>query len=338
VAIDRLLIAGFGSIGARHLRLARSLLPHAQILVMRHRGDQQVPVGADGCVNTLEQALAFRPEAAVIAGPSTMHAALALPLAKAGAHLLIEKPIDASSEQIPQLLNACDENRCLLLVGYNLRFLPSLRAFRDAVHRGQAGRILSVRAEVGQYLPSWRPAIDYRDSVSASRKLGGGVLLELSHEIDYLRWIFGELVWVKAAAARQSALEIDVEDCAHLVFGFRPDDAHHQLMVRLDLDFIRHDTSRSCVAIGDAGSLRWNGLTGVVDFFAASDSTWQTIASLPNNGDESYLAQWRHFLACIAGEEAPLTSGIDGLRALQAVEAARQSASQVGVALIKDLA
>ncbi len=338
MAIDRLLVAGFGSIGARHLRLARSLLPQTQIVVMRLHGAGPVPEGADGCVQTLEQALAFQPDAAVIAGPATLHAALALPLAKAGVHLLIEKPLDASSENIPQLLAACEKSRSLLLVGYNLRFLPSLRAFRDVVHQGQAGRILSVRAEVGQYLPSWRPTIDYRDSVSASRKLGGGVLLELSHEIDYLRWIFGELAWVKATAVRQSALEIDVEDCAHLVLGFRPDDAQNQLMARLDLDFIRHDTSRSCVAIGEAGSLRWNGLTGEVDLFGAGAAGWQTLTSLPHKGDDSYLAQWRHFLACIAGEETPLTTGVDGLRALQLVEAARLAASQAGVALTKDLA
>ncbi len=336
MVIDRLLIVGFGSIGARHLRLARSLLPEAQILVMRQRGGQQVPEGADGCVQTLEQAQAFRPTAAVIAGPAPMHATLALPLARAGVHLLIEKPLDASSESIPALLAACKDSGSLLLVGYNLRFLPSLRAFRDAVHQGQAGRILSVRAEVGQYLPSWRPAIDYRESVSASRKLGGGVLLELSHEIDYLRWIFGELAWVKAAAARQSTLEIDVEDCAHLVLGFLSDDAQHTLMARLDLDFIRHDTSRSCVAIGETGSLRWNGLTGVVDFFATGASAWQTIANLPHKGDDSYLAQWGHFLACVAGEEAPLTTGIDGLRALQLVESAKLAASQAGVTLVKD--
>ena len=68
----------------------------------------------------------------------------------------------------------------------------------DLMQNKIVGKILSVRCEVGQFLPSWRPNIDYRESVSARKALGGGALLELSHEIDYLMWIFGDIDWVKA--------------------------------------------------------------------------------------------------------------------------------------------
>ena len=83
------------------------------------------------------------------------------------------------------------------MTAYNLRFLPSLQAYRERIQFGVIGKVLSVRCEIGQYLPSWRPGSDYRQAVSASRALGGGALLELSHEIDYLRWIFGEVAWVQ---------------------------------------------------------------------------------------------------------------------------------------------
>jgi predicted dehydrogenase len=276
----------------------------------------------------MEEAVAFNPDIAVVAGPSTTHAASALPLANNGTHLLIEKPLDADADAVPALLDACALRGIVLLTGYNLRFLPSLQSFRQCVRDGLPGRILSVRCEVGQYLPDWRPDSEYRGGVSASRALGGGVLLELSHEIDYLRWIFGEVTWVKATLCRQSRLDIDVEDTAHLTLGFgtAPDANTRQLVATLDMDFIRHDTTRTCLAIGELGTLRWNALTGVVDCYLAASRTWQVVTTLPVAGDASYMAEWAHFLACVRGEATPLITGADGLRTLHVVEAARRAA------------
>ena len=94
--IDRLLIVGHGSIGQRHLRIARGLLPNADIRVLRHQTCEFIPENADGCMSRLDEALAFAPQAAVIASPSTFHMQTALPLANAGVHLLVEKPLAAS--------------------------------------------------------------------------------------------------------------------------------------------------------------------------------------------------------------------------------------------------
>lgn len=177
-----------------------------------------------------------------------------------GSHLLIEKPLSHAATGVQALLQRVCEQNLLLQVGYNLRFLPSLEKFRELIHDGAIGRVLSVRCEIGQYLPSWRQDSDYRLGVSARQELGGGVLLELSHELDYLRWIFGEVAWVSAWIGQRSALEIDVEDTAYLTLGFEPDDSGRALVATVNLDFIRHDTTRLCTAIGKQGSLRWNSL------------------------------------------------------------------------------
>jgi predicted dehydrogenase len=102
------------------------------------------------------------------------------------------------------------------MVGYNLRFMKSLKKFREILKKNTIGKILSIRSEVGSYLPSWRPDSDYKKSVSAIKKLGGGVLLELSHDIDYLVWLFGNVKWVSSTIHRQSNLKIDTEDTAHI--------------------------------------------------------------------------------------------------------------------------
>lgn len=327
--IDRILIVGLGSIGRRHLRLARELFPSADIRVLRHQESTSIPEYSNGCFSEMDRAVEFAPQIAVIANPSPFHVLSAQRLVDASAHLLVEKPIADSVDGIAQLFDSISERGTVFLTGYNLRFLPSLQKFRYLLGANEIGKILSVRCEIGQYLPSWRPDADYRQSVSARRELGGGALLELSHEIDYLRWIFGEVDYVNAAISRQSDLDIDVEDTAHLILGFAAREGGRRLIGTLNMDFIRHDTTRVCTAIGENGSLRWNGLSGVVEKFGVGEKGWCELFRHQHQRDDSYLAEWRHFLACINERNKPLITGEDGLRVLQIIDAAR-TASRTG--------
>ena len=213
------------------------------------------------------------------------------------------------------------------MLGYNLRYSPSLRNFRDQLRGGMIGKILSVRCEVGQFLPTWRPESDYRRGVSARKELGGGVLLELSHEIDYLRWIFGDIAWVRATITQQSLLEIDVEDSAHLTLGFMPNENPPQLIATLNMDFIRHDQTRLCTAIGSNGSLRWDGITGEVSMFEEGATSWKKLFTHSPVRDETYLAEWQEFINCINTKRVPSVTGLDGLKVLEIIESVRNSAS-----------
>lgn len=323
--IHRILIVGLGSIGKRHLRLARELFPSADIRVLRHQECVSTPEYSNGCFSILEHAISFAPQLAVIASPATFHMVAANSLARAGVHLLVEKPLAAELDEVPLLIETCRKQKTVLMTGYNLRFLPSLQRFRDILKSQLVGSTLSVRCEIGQYLPSWRPDSDYRLSVSARRELGGGVILELSHELDYLRWIFGEVDWAKASLSRQSSLAIDVEDTAHLILGFSPGADGRQLICAVNMDFVRHDTTRLCTVIGEKGSLRWNGLTGAIDLFEEGAKDWREVFRHQHQRDDSYVAEWQSFLACINDTTQTTTGGKDGLAVLQIVEAARRS-------------
>jgi len=327
--IKRILIVGLGSIGKRHLRLARSLLPNSDIRVLRHKASCEVPEFSNGCLYSLKEAIAFAPQIAAIASPAPFHISTAQVLAETGAHLLIEKPLSDSLNGVTHLLATCRNKRTVLSTGYNLRFLPSLQRFHDLLCKGVIGKTLSFRCEIGQYLPSWRPECDYRKGVSARRELGGGALLELSHEIDYLRWIFGEVEWVAATLCRQSNLEIDVEDTAHLTLSFLSTTKGHELIGTVNLDFVRHDSTRSCTAIGEEGSLRWNGLSGEVELFKRGAPAWLQIFNHPHQRDDSFLAEWQNLIECVAEQKTAMVTGEDGLRVLEIIEAARRS-SELG--------
>ena len=325
--ISRALVAGLGSIGQRHLRLLREALPGADIRVLRHSNCAGTIEYANGWFLRLEEAQSFAPELAVIASPAPYHIVTARALAETGTHLLVEKPVSDGVAGVAALIALCAVRRQLFQVGYNLRFLETLQRFRAEIESGRIGTVYAVRCEIGQYLPAWRPGNDYRTTVSAQKALGGGVLLELSHELDLLRWIFGEVDWLSAWIGRQSALEIDVEDIAMLQIGFA-----NGPVAQLGMDFVRRDTTRVCIAIGEQGSLRWDAVAGTVDRFDRQTGGWVELGSQIPDRDASYRAQIAAFLGAITrGMPDPIAAtGTDGLAVMRLIEAARRSDTQDG--------
>lgn len=335
--IKRIVIVGLGSIGQRHLRLARELLPDAEVRVLRHKKPHDLQETSNDYFFNIIDALNFKPQLVIIANPAPFHVPVAQAFAEIGTHLLIEKPLSDSINNIDLLLETCRQQGCLLLTGYNLRFLSSLQYYRQLLETEIIGNILSIRCEIGQYLPSWRPNNDYRESVSAKRELGGGALLELSHELDYLRWLFGEVDWVQATLCKQSNLDIDVEDTAHLTLGLKSNANKQQIIATVNLDFIRHDTTRLCTAIGENGSLRWNALTGEVLLYKPGGDKWHQIAKYQHQRDDSYIAEWQHIIECIDQNQLPLVTGEDGLKVLEIIEAARISSKNNKKTFISEL-
>ena len=323
----RALIVSLGSIGRRHLANLRRLEPDVDITVLRRRESslEGVPEGADRVVYVLEDALRTKPEVALIASPASRHIETARRLAQEGVHLFIEKPLSNSLAGVDDLIAECRNRGLVLMVGYNLRFCRSLQMLRAALMEGRIGKLLAVRAEVGQYLPDWRPRVDYRKSVSANGSLGGGVVLELSHEIDYVRWIAGEFRAVSARLARVSSLEIDVEDTAEIT-----GDLCLGGLVHMHLDMVQRVATRTCRLIGSEGVLEWDGVRHRVGIRTPGDREWQNVWSADSgyDGNESYLDELRHFLGCIREHKSPVITGEDGQHVVEIALAARRSSME----------
>lgn len=321
------LIVGLGSIGRRHLMNLRAVCPKAGLTVLRRPTSAAAPSGDAAeefhaeIVHSLNEALERQPAFAVIASPAACHLETALPLAERGIHLLIEKPLAHSTAGVDELISVCERNRIVALVGYQLRFEESLRTLRDAVRDKRIGRVLGFHAEVGQYLPDWRPGSDYRRTASASRELGGGALLELSHELDYTRWIFGEPATVFAQVAPLGDLGLDVDDYADLTLSFR-----NGVFGHIHLNMVQRAPSRTCRVIGAEGTLIWDALSGRVQCYSAASGAWSDLCpEKPRDRNAAYIAQIRHFLDCIAGRATAAVTLRDGRQVLRIIEAARAS-------------
>jgi len=327
--IKTVLVVGLGSAGRRHVGIIKELFPDINIVVLRHRQCDKNDIDALGlykCVTSIDKAIETNPQAAIIANPATKHIGVAEKLAHNGIHLLIEKPISDSSMGVQALINICNQNNVILMTGYNLRFLPSLIEFKKQLQAKKIGDIYLVRSEVGQYLPSWRPESDYNNGVSANKSLGGGVLLELSHEIDYLSWIFGPIKWVKSHVSKQSDLDIDVEDSANIILGFKSTDGR-ELTASLNMDFIRHDTTRKCFVIGEKGTLLWNGINGQVMFFKKSGTQWDELYSSKLEREYTYKEEIKSFFLSVETITIPSISGQDGLEVVKIIENIKESSN-----------
>ena len=188
----------------------------------------------------------------------------------------------------------------------------------------------AARAEVGQYLPDWRPTSDYCMGVSAQRALGGGALLELSHELDYLGWLFGPPARVTARGGRFSDLTLDVEDLVELLLEY----PSAPRLVSVHLDMLQRAPQRTCRVIGSEGTLVWDAIADRVDLYRAATGIWETLPVTPlADRNQMYLDELCHFLDCIAQGTQPQVDGAAGLRALAIVAAARQSLNRSGLGL-----
>lgn len=322
--ISKILIQGSGSAGKRHLSIAKKMFPQAEIKVFSN-GSVKETINSVDYLTEISEVIHFEPQIAVIAGAASTRVKLCSALVGVGTHLLIEKPISDKSEGVLDLINSCQAAKLILAVGYNLQFDDTLIFFRDKVDELIVGKPLLIEIKVGQYLPDWRSNSDYRTSVSAHRKLGGGVLLELSHEINYLEWIFGKIEWVRATIMHQSELDIDVEDVAVLTLGIN-NSMNRNLVASVNLDFIRHDRERSCIVVGELGSIKWDGLKSEVSIYTKESKKWETIISGKKSIDETYLQEWLDFIDCVESGNSPKVTGHQGLSVLQVIDAVKKSA------------
>lgn len=290
----KILCVSLGSIGKRHLRNTRELLPDADIAAYRQhtKGDSELPEGANHVFSSLEEALKFAPDAVIISSPASEHVRNALPFIEKHIPLFVEKPLAAHVDGIDTFVKACKKSKGFIMVGYILRFLPALHAIKKLIADDTLGDIYTARIEVGQYLPDWRPDSDYRSGVSAQKKLGGGALLELSHEIDYTTWLFGWPKSLQCSAAKLSPLEIDVEDSAHILLEYENKN------VLVQLDFLQRVAHMGVQLVGQKATLEADLINE--DLWLVDpdhpDGVEVVFDRLPS-GNDIYLRQFDFFFA-----------------------------------------
>jgi len=330
----KFLIAGLGSIGRRHFRNLIALGEKDIVLLRSHRAtlpDDELagyPVETD-----LQEALKkHKPDAVIVANPTSIHLDVAVPAAQAGCHILLEKPVSHSLERLDILQKTAEKSGSKILVGFQFRYHPTLNKAHELIQSKTLGKILTVHAHWGEYLPQWHPWEDYRQSYAARADLGGGVIVTLTHPLDYLRYLIGDIESVWSFNAHISPLEIDVEDVAEIGLKFG-----NGTIGGMHVNYFQRPPVHHLEIVGTDGTLRWDNADGILLLFQmpAPFGTYSDLPPAPVvetfsppegfERNQLFVAQTRHFIEIVRGESEPICSLKDGVQALRLALAAYES-------------
>lgn len=315
-------VIGSGNISLVHIENILKLDPQAQVsLLTREKSFSEEKkkkfLSATNIFFNKKDLLASKPEAIFICSPSSSHIEQAIFYAQHGIDIFIEKPLSNNLTGVDELGQIINQNKIISMVGYVLRFSNSLNYFRKCLQEQILGEIYRVNCSCSSFLPDWRPNTDYIKSVSSNSDLGGGVILEVSHEIDYLRWIFGEPELLYSYKAKLSQLNIDVEDYVFYLMKFLNDN-NKSFICEVAIDFFTKQQQRKCVVIGHKGVLEWDGITNNVTLFDNKTSNKEQIFDGSTTTlNDMYLKQTQHFLDCIRTRNRPEIDTSEGINTLK---------------------
>jgi len=318
----KILIAGLGSIGRRHFRNLIALGEKDIALLRSHHATLSDDELAGYPVETnLNDALKkHKPDAVIISNPTALHLDIAIPCANAGCSILIEKPISNSLDQIDQLESALGQGGGRLLVGFQFRFHPTLQKAAQLLKENSIGKPLSFHIQWGEYLPNWHPWEDFKQGYAARSDLGGGVILTLTHPLDYLRMMLGDVdsLWAFTSA---SNLGLEVEDAAEIGLKMKSG-----AIGSVHLDYNQQPPSHRWEIVGSKGTMRWDNASGDLDVFSAEKKDW--IIYHPPAGFERnvmFTEEMKHFISIVQKKEVPICTLDDGKQALRLALAAHES-------------
>ena len=310
-------VIGTGSIGNRHLRLLQAM-DGVRPVAVPFRAERVAQWQQDGFTAcTVEDARDLELAGVIVCNDTAKHAHTAATWLER-CPVLSEKPLAPTAAEASIALEASRRHGRSLHVACNLRFDAGLRWIRERLP--QVGRVTAVDAECLSWLPAWRPQRDFRDTYSA-RAGEGGVLLDMIHEIDYCRWLFGECESLVATVDNLGILGLpsEVDEAVRLLWTGRDG-----LRIGVSLSYVARPTRRTLRVSGERGMLEWDLVKRAA---RALDADGRLVDEYSWTGpDDMYRNQLAAWLAVLRGEDrADLSTGADGVAALRICDAARAS-------------
>lgn len=252
----KIVFFGLGSIGSRHAEILKKDFSYDLYAYRSGKNEKGNDLGIKE-IYSWKEVCELKPDAAFITNPTFMHIDTALKCAELGLALFIEKPLDAGCRKLDLLLKNIHEANLVSYVAYNLRFHPVIEFLKEYLEDKE---IQHVSVYNSSYLPDWRGGKDQINTYSAIKAEGGGVILDLSHEFDYIKYLFGRIQKINGVFDKVSDVTRDAED--FLDAGLKTNKTY----VNLHLDFCSRHTERT-IKIDLSGEYVFADLiTGKVEF------------------------------------------------------------------------
>ncbi|KKP59985.1 MAG: Oxidoreductase, NAD-binding domain protein [Candidatus Gottesmanbacteria bacterium GW2011_GWA1_34_13] len=311
----KIALIGVGSIGLRHLNNLSKLGYRDVIIFDTSKGQifkaKKILPSVVFCnkINSIWQQL---PNIVFINTPTYTHISYAIKAAHMGCHIFIEKPLSNNLKSIKRLLTIIDDKNLTTMVGCNMRYYWAIRKIKELISKKIIGKLYAAHIESGSYLPEWRKN-NYRKTYSAQKIMGGGIILDGIHELDYAIWFFGKIIKQISMYGKVSKLDIDTEDVADVLLKFESGP-----IVNIHLDYLQHNYSRNCKIIGEKGTIIWNFSEHLVKIYSHNTKKWQLIEEPRSyNLNQMYIDEIKYFLDCVKQKRNTLNSVISASQTLR---------------------
>jgi len=315
-----ILVVGCGSIGTRHARLLGER-DDVEVWLCDVRADN-----LEGAQQVVPQAKAFDdfdvalqegPDAVFVCTPDGFHKPMAIAALEAGCDVFCEKPLAENLANAQAIFEATEAAAGMLQVGYVLRYHPAICKIGDLVASGELGNLIGGRALVGSYytlMCATTPfLLESRDAL----------ILSYSHQIDYLRLFFGDVVRVSAESARLGDLEMMPQPNVFSILLTYASGA----IAQLHLDFVQYPERHTLEIIGDRKTVAYDAITSqFYTFERASNSYEVEVIDVPR--DDVYRTQIAEFLRAVRTDRIPSVSAADGVAAVEVAKAVIESAHE----------
>ena len=299
----KVLIIGLGSIALKHIKALQELYPSVVIYALRRKGELSKKL--EGVIEIFDineiavDTLSF----ILISNPTAVHYQTIKEVIAYKKPLFIEKPLFSDlSKEANELVTKVEKQEIPTYVACNLRFLECIAKVKELI---VGKRINEVNVYCGSYLPNWRPNVDFRKVYSANKEMGGGVHIDLIHELDYVYWLFGAPIHTQSFFSNKSSLNITAYDYANYLWEY--DD----FSVSVVLNYYRRDSKRTLEILTDEG-------TYLVDLLRNNISYNDEIVFQSSQLSlETYTAQMQFFVEEILNKQTKFNTIVEGYKVLE---------------------
>jgi predicted dehydrogenase len=301
-----ILIVGLGSIARKHIEAIQFLNFNATIYALRSTNNV---VNEEGIINVFSiDNLDITFDFAIISNPTHLHYKYIQILAEKNIPLFIEKPAVHSLDNCADLISLIESKKLITYVACNLRFHPCVLFINEYIKTVHT-RVNEVNVYCGSYLPDWRPGKDFRKIYSANENMGGGVHLDLFHELDYTTWIFGYPLKSNSIKRRVSNLDINAIDYANYCLEY------NNFTANIILNYYRKKAKRTIEIVLDNQIINVDLVNNIV-----ADENDQILFQSSNfEMRNTYINQMEYFVNCIKKNHSPMNSLKESIEVLKIV-------------------
>lgn len=316
-----ILLVGTGSIGQRHTMLLAERRDVDLWLCDTSNAclEQARRVAPDARVfSDYEQALKAGPQIVYVCTPHQLHRPMSVAALRAGCHVFCEKPLAERVDDAAAIVDAAAATQRTLQVGYLMRFHPIVKRLRDMIASGELGTLVGGRAMVGTYFTLMASRNRFREPQADA------LILDYTHQTDYLSLLFGPATRVSAECATLGKLEL-MQTPNVFAMTIRYDSG---AIVQLHLDYVQYPNRHILELYGDRRSVHVEFESGELRSYGHGDEAHR-VEHMGVERNDLMRQQTDAFLKAVSGEGPVSCTGADGASVLRVVEAALQSAREL---------